>query len=54
MPNALVTKALDNIQTKNLDEMRNNLNAALTSKAVEKLNEKKQHIAKNYFAQKTK
>lgn len=44
-----VQKALDSILENKLDEMRNNFSHALTSKAVEKLEERKMEIAKNYF-----
>ena len=36
-----IKKAIDDIFEQNLDGMRNNLNTALTVKAVEKLEEKK-------------
>lgn len=51
MSKNLISTAVDNMFAKNLDEMRNNLNAALTSKAVEALDERKHEIAHNYFAQ---
>jgi flagellar basal body-associated protein FliL len=44
-----VNKALDNILEGKLDEMRDNLSAALSTKAVEKLEERKIEIAQNYF-----
>jgi hypothetical protein len=44
-----IQKAIQNIRQKNLDEMKNNLQAALTEKAVNKLEEKKVVIAQNYF-----
>lgn len=44
-----IQKAIQNIRQKNLDEMRNNLQSALTEKAVQKLEEKKVVIAQNYF-----
>lgn len=46
-----IKRAIDSILENNLDEMRNNFNSALTAKAVEKLDEKKIEIAKNYFGQ---
>jgi hypothetical protein len=46
-----VNKALNNILENNLDEMRQNFSAALSTKAVEKLEERKMEIAKNYFGQ---
>lgn len=50
--NELIKEALDNILEKKLDEMRENFSAALTEKAVEKLEEKKIEIAQSYFGQK--
>lgn len=47
-----VNKALDNILENKLDEMRSNFSTVLTSKAVQKLEERKIEIAKNYFATK--
>lgn len=44
-----VNKALNNILESNLDAMRQNFSAALSTKAVEKLEERKMEIAKNYF-----
>ena len=46
-----IKKALDSILEGNLDEMRQNFSSALTTKAVEKLEERKIEIAKNYFGQ---
>lgn len=46
-----INKALQNIFEGNLDEMRQNFSAALSSKAVEKLEERKIEIAENYFGQ---
>jgi hypothetical protein len=46
-----VKQAVDNMLNKNLDEMRQNLNDVLVSKALGALEERKQEIAKNYFAQ---
>lgn len=46
-----IKRALDNILEGNLDEMRQNFSSALTTKAVEKLEERKIDIAKNYFGQ---
>lgn len=44
-----INKAIENIFEGKLDEMRQNFSAALTSKAVEKLEERKIQIAENYF-----
>ena len=44
-----VQKALDNILENKLDEMRTNFSSAITTKAVEKLEERKIEIAKSYF-----
>lgn len=49
-----INEALKNIVNKNLDEMRNNFNASISQKAVQRLDEKKQEIAQNYFGQKKK
>ena len=46
-----IRKALENILENNLDEMRQNFNNALSTKAVEKLEERKMEIAQNYFGQ---
>lgn len=46
-----IKNALNNILEGNLDEMRQNFSNALTAKAVEKLEERKIEIAKNYFGQ---
>lgn len=46
-----VNKAIDGILTRNLDEMRTNFNNAITTKAVERLEERKIEIAQNYFGQ---
>lgn len=46
-----VHKALDNILENKLDEMRTNFSSALTSKAIEKLEERKIKIAETYFGQ---
>jgi hypothetical protein len=46
-----IKRALDNILEGNLDEMRQNFSSALTTKSVEKLEERKIEIAKNYFGQ---
>ena len=47
-----VNKALDSILNKNLDEMRTQFSNVMSSKAVEKLEERKIEIAKNYFGKK--
>jgi hypothetical protein len=46
-----VNKALNNILEGKLDEMRTNFSNSLSAKAVEKLEERKIEIAKNYFGQ---
>lgn len=46
-----INKAIENIFEGRLDEMRQNFSAALTSKAVDKLEERKIQIAENYFGQ---
>lgn len=46
-----VNKALDSILNKNLDEMRTQFSNVLSTKAVEKLEERKIEIAKGYFGQ---
>jgi hypothetical protein len=46
-----IKEAINNIMENNLDAMRQNFSAALTEKAVQKLEEKKIDIAKNYFGQ---
>ena len=52
MDKNIIHKAFDNILENNLDEMRKNFQTAITSKAVEKLEERKMEIAQNYFAEK--
>lgn len=47
-----VKKAIEDILENNLESMRQNLSAAITTKAVDKLEERKQEIAKSYFGQK--
>ena len=47
-----VRKAFKNIMENNLDKMRENFTSALNTKAVQKLEEKKVTIAKNYFGKK--
>ena len=47
-----VDKALENIMEGNLDAMCQNFSTALTQKAVQKLEERKIEIAKNYFGKK--
>ena len=46
-----INKALDNILEGKLDKMRDNFSAALSTKAVEKLEERKIEMAQNYFGQ---
>lgn len=45
-------EAIGNIIEGNLDAMRQNFSSALSTKAVEKLEERKIEIARNYFGQK--
>jgi hypothetical protein len=45
-------EAIKNIQEKKLNLMKENFNAALAEKAMQKLEEKKIEIAQNYFGQK--
>lgn len=47
-----VKTAFKHIMENNLDKMRESFHSALTSKAVQKLEEKKQTIAKSYFGKK--
>jgi hypothetical protein len=47
-----VNKALDSVLANNLDEMRTQFSNALSTKAVEKLEERKSDIAKSYFGKK--
>lgn len=47
-----ITEALHNIIHKDLKQMKENFNIALTEKAVDKLEEKKQQIAASYFGKK--
>ena len=46
-----IKSALNSILENNLDSMRQNFSAAITEKAVQKLEERKIEIAKNYFGQ---
>lgn len=46
-----VNKALDSVLAGKLDEMRTQFSNALSTKAVEKLEERKIEIAKSYFGQ---
>jgi len=46
-----VQKAIKSIISNNLDEMKTNFNASLTTKAVEKLEERKIVMAQQYFGQ---
>jgi len=51
LENEMSIKAgLNNILENNLDGMKQNFSAAITEKAMHKLEEKKIDIAKNYFA----
>lgn len=47
-----IKEAIKNIQQKKLDLMKENFNAALSEKAVQKLEEKKIDIAQSYFGKK--
>lgn len=47
-----VKDAIKNIREKKLEQMKENFNAALTTKAVGKLEEKKINIAQSYFGKK--
>lgn len=46
-----VKKAIEKLVENDLEGMRNTFNNILTTKAVEKLEEKKVHIAQNYFGE---
>lgn len=46
-----IKKALSSVLEGNLDEMRAQFSNALSEKAVQKLEERKIEIAKNYFGQ---
>lgn len=46
-----VKEALNNILEKKLDVMKENLESALTEKAMQKLEERKIEIAQNYFSE---
>lgn len=46
-----INKALESILNKNLDEMRTQFSNVLSTKAIEKLEERKIDIAQNYFGQ---
>jgi uncharacterized protein YaaW (UPF0174 family) len=47
----LINEALENILENNLNDMKENLLAAINEKAMEKLEERKKAIAADYFAQ---
>lgn len=47
-----VKEAISNIMDKKLDTMRDNLSFALAEKTVQKLDERKQEIAKTVFEKK--
>lgn len=47
-----IKEAIGNILENNLDAMRTNFSNVLSTKAVEKLEEKKIEIANKYFGQK--
>ena len=42
-------EAIKNIFDKNLEQMKDNFNSSLSSRAIEKLDEKKLNIAQNLF-----
>jgi len=44
--------AVKNIFEKNLNKMKDNLNTALSARAIDRLDEKKIEIAKNLFKEK--
>ena len=46
-----IERALDSLMRNKLDDMRTEFNNALTTRAIEKLEERKIDIAKNYFGQ---
>jgi hypothetical protein len=46
-----IKEAIQNILDKNLDEMKNNFQAALIEKAISQLEERKIQIAQGYFAE---
>jgi hypothetical protein len=46
-----VSEAIKNLLENNLEEMRNNFNNVLSTKAVGKLDEKKIELAQNYFGE---
>lgn len=46
-----IKEGIKNIIENKLDSMKANFNAALTEKAIQKLDEKKIEIAKNYLGQ---
>lgn len=47
-----IKEAIKNMTEKKLNEMKENISAAITEKAVQKLEEKKIEIAQNYFGKK--
>ena len=47
-----IKEAVKNLAEKKLDKMKENLNKALSEKAVQKLEEKKINVAQNYFGKK--
>jgi hypothetical protein len=47
-----IQEAIKNIREKKLEQMKENFNAALTTKAMQKLEEKKINIAQTYFGKK--
>lgn len=52
MSEKFIKEAINNILDKKLDVMKENLNSALSEKAMQKLEEKKIEIAQTYFGKK--
>lgn len=44
-----IKEAIESLQNKKFDQMREHINTALAEKAMQKLDERKIEIAKNYF-----
>lgn len=44
-----IREAIESLQEKKYDQMREHIGAALAEKAIQKLDERKIEIAKNYF-----
>lgn len=47
-----IRKALENMETKNLESMKQNIQETITQKAVEKLEEMKYQISQKFFGNK--